>query len=66
MAVAAAANAANAAAAAAAANAAAAAAAANHGSGAAAASSDGNDWEVALTKFFVGYLGPRPTESAAA
>ena len=36
------------------------------GSGAAAASSDGNDWEVALTKFFVGYLGPRPTESAAA
>jgi len=29
--------------------------------------SNGNDWEVALTKFFVGYLGPRPAvESAAA
>lgn len=37
------------------------------GGGGAAAASDGNDWEVALTKFFVGYLGPRPAaESAAA
>ena len=35
--------------------------------GGGAAASDGNDWEVALTKFFVGYLGPRPAvESAAA
>ena len=28
--------------------------------------SSGSDWEVALTKFFVGYLGPRPAESATA
>lgn len=34
--------------------------------GRAAAASSGNDWEDALTKFFVGYLGPRPTESAEA
>lgn len=35
------------------------------GSGGAAAASDGNDWEVALTKFFVGYLGPRPAAESA-
>lgn len=42
----------------------------NEGEGGAAgdgaATSSGNDWEFALTKFFVGYLGPRPAESAAA